>query len=125
MSYKIRGAAPRQEIRRPAPENRSSRTYKHNRRESASPSAVDPPAPPRPAEPPLVSFRPRRHAHARPGGFAVFTFLLFAVFYLAGHVAVWAIGWQGLAVTAGALLYVVALATAWGIANGTRKGGPR
>jgi len=123
LSCKIRGAAPRHEIRRPAPENRSKPTYKHNRRESARPSAVGPLALPRPAEPPLVSFRPRRHAHARPGGFAVFAFVLFAVFYLAGHIAVWAIGWQGLAATAGALLYVVALATAWGIANGARKGG--
>ena len=113
MSYKIRGAAPRQEIRRPAPENRSKPTYKHNRRESARPSAVHS------AASPLRATRPRT------GGFAVFAFILFAVFYLAGHVAVWAIGWQGLAATAGALLYVFALATAWGLANGTRKGGPR
>lgn len=123
MAYKIRGGAPDQEIRRPASSNRSKTQHKHDRRESARPGAVDHLAPPRPAEPPLVSFRPRRHAHARPGGFAVFAFVLFAVFYLAGHVAVWAIGWQGLAVTAGALLYVVALAIAWGIANGARKGG--
>jgi len=120
LSYKIRGAAPRQEIRRPAPESRSKSIHKQNRRGSARLSAVDhPDARPfavRNAAPPPPPWR------ARPGGFAVYAFLVFAAFYLVGHVAVAAIGWRGAAICAGVLLYVGVLALVWAAAANPRGG---
>lgn len=120
MAYKIRGGAPDQEIRRPAPENRSKTQHKHDRRESAIPSAVE-----------FWSDRSYVAHHTAPrvpvgrvspGGFLVYALVVLAAFYLAGHVLVALVGWSGLAICACVLLYLAVMAWCWA-ASGAPRGG--
>lgn len=107
MSYKIRGGAPRKEIRRPAPE-RSNTQHKRDRRDNARVSAVAP---------------LRKASGVRPMGFAAYAFTVFAALYLAAHVGAALLGWRIVAICALTLIWLGL--TGWSWATARTWGGDR
>jgi hypothetical protein len=115
LAYKIRGGAPDHEIRRPASSNRSKTQHKHDRRESAIPSAVE-----------FWSDRSYVAHHTaprvpvgrvRPGGFLVYALVVLAAFYLAGHVGAALLGWRIVAICALTLIWLGLTGWSWATAR--------